>query len=108
MSGGARRRAVPGRQVGRELWGIEVKASRHADARDLKGLEAFAARARKVTRQIVVFLGTRRQRIGKVEALPLEEFLAELVRKDVGERHRHNRVHRAKDAVSGLPAVTER
>lgn len=64
--------------VGRELWAIEVKASRHIDARDLKGLEAFAERARKVTRRIVVFLGARRQRIDGVEALPIEDFLAAL------------------------------
>ena len=64
--------------VGRELWAIEVKASRHVDPRDLKGLAAFAERARKVTRQIVVFLGPRRQRIDKVQVLPVEEFLAEL------------------------------
>ena len=39
---------------------------------------AFTEHARKVTRRIVVFLGTRRQRIDGVEVLPLEEFLAEL------------------------------
>ena len=64
--------------VGRELWAIEVKASRHVDARDLKGLAAFAERARKVTRQIVVYTGRRRQRIDKVQVLPVEEFLAGL------------------------------
>ena len=64
--------------VGRELWAIEVKGSRHVDARDLKGLEAFAERAGKLARQIVVFLGARRQRIDKVDMLPVEEFLAEL------------------------------
>ena len=36
---------------------IEVKASRRVDARDLKGFETLAARARKLTRRIVVFLG---------------------------------------------------
>jgi len=64
--------------VGRDLWAIEVKASRHVDARDLKGLAAFADRVRKVARRIVVFLGARRQRLDGVEAIPLEEFLAEL------------------------------
>ena len=64
--------------VGREIWGIEVKASRQVGSRDLKGLDAFAERARKVTRRIVVFLGARRQRVDKVDALPVEEFLAEL------------------------------
>jgi hypothetical protein len=64
--------------VGRELWAIEIKASRRVDARDLKGLGAFAGRARKVARQIVVFLGARRMRVDGVEVLPVEEFLAEL------------------------------
>lgn len=66
--------------IGRELWAIEVKASRHVDARDLKGLDAFADRAGKVARRIVVFLGARRQRLDRVDVLPLEEFLAELPR----------------------------
>lgn len=64
--------------VGREHWAIEVKASRHVDARDLKGLEVFSEHARRVTRRIVVFLGARRQRLDGVEVLPLEDFLAEL------------------------------
>lgn len=64
--------------VGRELWAIEVKASSRVDVRDLKGLAAFADRAGKVSRQIVVFLGARRQRLDRVEVLPLEDFLAEL------------------------------
>jgi predicted AAA+ superfamily ATPase len=64
--------------VGRELWAIEVKSSRRVDDRDLKGLAAFSERAGKVARQIVVFLGSRPQRIGRVEVIPVEEFLAEL------------------------------
>jgi predicted AAA+ superfamily ATPase len=64
--------------VGRELWAVEVKASRDAGSGDLRGIEAFASRARRVSRRIVVFLGPRKQRLGGVEILPLEEFLAEL------------------------------
>ena len=64
--------------VGREHWAIEVKASRRIDAGNLKGIKAFTEHARKVTRQIVVFLGARRQRIDGVEVLPLDDFLAEL------------------------------
>jgi predicted AAA+ superfamily ATPase len=64
--------------VGREHWAIEVKASRQVDARDLKGLGAFAEYARKATRRMVVFLGARRQQLDDVEVLPLEDFLAEL------------------------------
>jgi len=64
--------------VGRDLWAIEVKASRRVDARDLKGLGAFVDRAGKVARRIVVFLGVRSQRIDGVDVLPIDEFLAEL------------------------------
>ena len=38
-------------------------------------LEAFAARHDRVRRRVVVFLGSRRQRLDGVEALPLGEFL---------------------------------
>ncbi len=62
-------------EVGRELWGIEVKASRRVDRGMLRGLNAFAAANDRVQRRIVVFLGPRRQDLGGVEALPLEEFL---------------------------------
>jgi predicted AAA+ superfamily ATPase len=64
--------------VGREHWAIEVKASRHVDPRDLKGLAAFAEHTRRAPRRIVVYLGARRQQIDDVEVLPLEDFLAEL------------------------------
>ena len=62
-------------EVGRELWGIEVKASRRVDRGMLRGLDGFAARHDRVRRRLVVFLGPRRQLLDGVEALPLEEFL---------------------------------
>ena len=64
--------------VGREIWGIEVKASRHVDPRDHKGLSALAERTRRLTRRIVVYLGARRQKFEQLDAIPLPEFLAEL------------------------------
>lgn len=64
--------------VGREIWGIEVKASRHVDTRDLKGLGTLADHAKRVTRRFVVYLGARRQTIDGVEAVPIEDFLADL------------------------------
>ncbi len=64
--------------VGREHWAIEVKASRHVETRELKGFDAVAEHVPKVTRRIVVFLGARPQRMGDIEILPLENFLAEL------------------------------
>jgi len=65
-------------EAGREAWGIEVKASRTVDARDLRGFDALADRVSRLKRRIVVFLGSRRQKIGNVEAIPLEIFLDEL------------------------------
>jgi predicted AAA+ superfamily ATPase len=65
-------------EVGREIWGIEVKASRTVDARDLRGFTPLADRTRRLKRRIVVFLGSRRQQLTKAEAIPLESFLEEL------------------------------
>jgi hypothetical protein len=48
------------------------------DARDLKGLGAFAQLASRRVRRLVVDLGARRQRLEGVEVIPLDEFLAEL------------------------------
>jgi hypothetical protein len=57
---------------------IEIKASRAVDARDLRGFQALAKRKRRLKRRIVVILGSRRQKIGESEAIPLESFLDEL------------------------------
>ena len=65
-------------QIGRELWAVEIKASRRVDPRDLSGIASFADRVRRVHRKIVVFLGPRLQRLGDVEALPVADFLQEL------------------------------
>lgn len=65
-------------QVGRELWGIEMKASRNVASPDFRGLAAFADRSPNVKRRIVVFLGTRPQRSEGIEVLPLKRFLEEL------------------------------
>ncbi len=63
-------------EIGRELWGIEVKAGTNVTRAMLGGLTSFAARSRRVGRLIVVFLGERSQVIGGVEILPLADFLA--------------------------------
>ena len=65
-------------EVGRDLWGIEVKASRRVTKSMLRGLASLAARSQRVVRRIVVYLGERPQLIDGVEVLPLEDFLAEL------------------------------
>jgi hypothetical protein len=55
-----------------------VKASRSVSRVDLSGLRAFATRAKRIERKLIVYLGPRRQRLDDIEAVPLEEFLSEL------------------------------
>ena len=65
-------------EVGRDLWGIEVKAGHRVTRSMLRGLASLAARSERVRRRIVIFLGERRQVIDGVEVLPLADFLEEL------------------------------
>jgi predicted AAA+ superfamily ATPase len=65
-------------EAGREIWAIEVKASRRIDRIDLRGLTAFAERAGRAVRSIVVYLGPRKQQLDRTEVIPLTEFLAQL------------------------------
>ena len=65
-------------EIGREVWGTEIKASRRVDGRMLSGLPSLSHRSDRYARRIVVFLGTRRQLVDGVEVVPLEAFLAEL------------------------------
>jgi predicted AAA+ superfamily ATPase len=65
-------------QRGQEVWAIEVKASRSVDAGDTKGLRAFAERAGRPARSLIVHLGPRRERVNESEAIPLREFLDDL------------------------------
>lgn len=65
-------------EVGRDLWGIEVKASRQVAKQDGSGLASLAGRASRLKRQIIVFLGSRAQQVGKLEVIPLSEFLLSL------------------------------
>jgi predicted AAA+ superfamily ATPase len=65
-------------QRGREVWAIEVKASRYVHGGDAKGLNAFADRAGRPARSIIVHLGPRRERVNESEAVPVREFLSEL------------------------------
>ena len=61
-------------EVGRELWGIEVKASRRVRRSVLRGLRSLAKRTERLKRRIVVYLGDRPQQIDGVEVLPFGEF----------------------------------
>ena len=65
-------------EVGREMWGIEVKATGRVSRGMLSGLSSLSRRSHRVARRIVVFLGPRRQLLDGVEVLPLQEFLSEL------------------------------
>lgn len=65
-------------EVDRELWAVEVKASRDAGNVRMAAFDSLADHSKRLKRRLVVFLGPRRQKLGEVEALPLAEFLAEL------------------------------
>jgi predicted AAA+ superfamily ATPase len=65
-------------EVGRELWGIEVKATRLPSAAMLSGLDSLGDRTKRLRRRIVVCLAEHRARIRNAEVLPLREFLAGL------------------------------
>jgi len=65
-------------EVGRDLWGIEVKAGHRVTRSMLRGLRSLASRSGRVRRRIVVFLGDRPQLMDGVEVMPLADFLAEL------------------------------
>src|SRR3990172_1625552 len=65
-------------EVGRELWGIEVKSARRASSDMLTGLASLADRTKRLKRKILVCMTNRRARVSDVEVLPIREFLAEL------------------------------
>ena len=65
-------------EVGREQWGVEVKASGRFARTWLAGLSSLAQHAPRLVRRCIVYLGARRQVVDGVELVPLREFLAEL------------------------------
>lgn len=65
-------------EVGRDLWGIEVKSARRVSPDMVSGLTSFAGRAKRLKRRIVVCRTEHRARLGDAEVLPIREFLAEL------------------------------
>lgn len=65
---------------GKELWAVEIKYSARFDPRDLSGLSAFAAIARKKVRSILVYRGKHRQNREGIEVLPYQDFLEEIGR----------------------------
>ena len=65
-------------EVGRDLWGIEVKSARRASADMLTGLHSLGTRTKRLKRKLLVCMTDQRARLGDVEVLPIREFLAEL------------------------------
>jgi hypothetical protein len=65
-------------EVGRELWGVEVKAARTTSSDMLTGLQSLADRTKRLKRKILVCTTERRARLGSVEVVPVQDFLAEL------------------------------
>lgn len=65
-------------EVGRELWAVEVKASRNVGESDLRGLRAFAEFAGRRARSLVLYLGEPSRRIGGVDVLPWQHGLQEM------------------------------
>ena len=70
-------------QRGKEFTAIEVKAKETLSTRDFAGLKAIAD-LKGVRRRLVVFLGDRPfQTEGRIDALPIQDFLRELEEKTV-------------------------
>lgn len=65
-------------EIGKEVWAIEVKSSRNISESDASGIRSMADRVKKVHRKIIIFTGPRKQTFGDIEAIPFEDFLAEL------------------------------
>jgi predicted AAA+ superfamily ATPase len=65
-------------EIGRETWGIEVKAGRDSEGLKIAGLAALKERLPKLARRIVVFLGRKKQVRDGNEFLPFSDFEKEL------------------------------
>lgn len=65
-------------EVGRESWGIEVKAGRDSEGFKVAGLAALKDRLPKLARRMVVFMGRKKQTREGIEFLPFSDFQKEL------------------------------
>jgi predicted AAA+ superfamily ATPase len=65
-------------EIGQEIWAIEVKSAQRVSRSDLSGFSSLTDRTKRVTRKLIIYLGTRRQQMEGVEILPFKEFLNEL------------------------------
>jgi predicted AAA+ superfamily ATPase len=62
-------------EIGRDVWALELKASRNVSSGDLRGLRSFAAMHGKMCQPLVLFLGDHARRIEDVDVLPWQEGL---------------------------------
>lgn len=62
-------------ELGREVWGIELKASRQVAAADLRGLRSFAEYHGKKHTPLVPYLGDEARRTESTDVLPWQEAL---------------------------------
>jgi predicted AAA+ superfamily ATPase len=67
-------------EVGRELWGIEVKASDSVNRQDFRGLTGLGAHSNRIKRRLVIYLGRSAEIFEGIEVLPVGDFLATLPR----------------------------
>ena len=65
-------------ELGRELWAIEIKASRNVGESDVRGLRAFRDFVGKRHRAAVLYLGDVRRRVAGTDVLPWQEGLREI------------------------------
>jgi predicted AAA+ superfamily ATPase len=61
-----------------EVWAIELKASRHVNRTDLRGMHSFADFFGKKHHALVLYLGTERRRLEAIDILPWQEGLQAL------------------------------
>jgi predicted AAA+ superfamily ATPase len=62
-------------EIGREVWALELKASRRADVSDWRGLRSFADYVGKRHTPLVLYLSEERRRVAGVDVLPWQEGL---------------------------------
>ena len=62
-------------ELEREVWAIELKASRHVHKTDLRGLQSFASFFGKKHRAVVLYLGSEARRVEGIDVLPWQEGL---------------------------------
>ena len=62
-------------EVGREVWALELKASRNVSQAALRGLRAFSDFYGKKHHPLVLYLGEEPRRIAGVDVMPWQQAL---------------------------------